>query len=163
MLVLILGIIIFLGIHSVRIVAPQFREAQILQRGEGGWKGIYSIVSLVGLVLIIWGYSLARPDAAFIYEPPTWMKHINALFMLLAFISMMVANLPAGRLKPILKHPFLLPRGQHPRTLARCLLDCRLKHDQHRLDDRCAILRQPRNRRAHHRLELPLEIQVPQG
>ncbi len=108
MLVLILGIIVFLGIHSVRILSPEFRDAQIRQRGEGGWKGIYSLVSVAGLALIIWGYAPARPEAAFIYEPPTWMKHINALLMLLALISMMVANLPAGKLKPILKHPFLL-------------------------------------------------------
>ena len=108
MLVLIFGLVVFLGIHSVRILVPDFRAAQIRQRGEGGWKGIYSLVSLAGLILIIWGYALARPDAAFVYEPPVWMKHINALLMLLAFISMMVANLPAGRLKSILKHPFLL-------------------------------------------------------
>ena len=108
MLVLILGLIVFLGIHSVRIVAPEFRNAQIRQRGEGDWKGIYSLASLAGLVLIVWGYSFARLDAAFIYEPPVWMKHINALFMLLAFISLMVYAVPAGKLKPILKHPFLL-------------------------------------------------------
>ncbi len=108
MMVLVVGIVIFLGIHSVRILAPEFRDAQIAARGEGAWKGIYSLVSAVGLGLIIWGYALARPEAAFIYEPPTWMKHINLLLMLFAFISMMVANVPTGRLKPILKHPFLL-------------------------------------------------------
>ncbi len=108
MAILILGILLFLGIHSVRIVAPEFRNAQIAQRGEGAWKGIYSLISAVGLGLIIWGYALARPDATFIYEPPTWMKHVNLLLMLFAFISMMVANVPAGKLKSILKHPFLL-------------------------------------------------------
>jgi uncharacterized membrane protein len=108
MTILILGIIVFLGIHSVRIVAPAFRDAQIAARGQGTWKGIYSLVSVVGLVLIVWGYSLARPEAAFIYEPPTWIKHINLLLMLLAFISLMVADLPAGRLKPILRHPMLI-------------------------------------------------------
>lgn len=108
MLILCLGLFMFLGIHSVRILAPDFRTSQIAARGEGAWKGIYSLVSLVGLVVLAYGYSLARPEAAFIYEPPVWMKHINATLMLLAFISMMVANLPSGRLKPILKHPFLL-------------------------------------------------------
>jgi uncharacterized membrane protein len=108
MTILILGIILFVGIHSVRILAPEFRNTQIAQRGEGAWKGIYSLVSAVGLGLIIWGYALARPDAAFIYEPPTWMKHVNLLLMLLAFISMMVSNVSAGKLKPLLKHPFLL-------------------------------------------------------
>ncbi|MGL4489883.1 MAG: NnrU family protein [Rhizobiaceae bacterium] len=108
MTILILGIIVFLGIHTVRIVAPDFRAAQIAARGEGAWKGIYSLISAVGLGLIIWGFALARPEAAFFYEPPAWMKHINLLLMVFAFIFMMVANVPAGKLKPILKHPFLL-------------------------------------------------------
>ena len=108
MTILIIGIIIFLGLHSVRILAPEFRNAQIAARGEGPWKGIYSLVSAIGLGLIIWGYALARPEAPVIYEPPAWLKHINLLLMLFAFISMMVANVPAGQLKPILKHPFLL-------------------------------------------------------
>jgi uncharacterized membrane protein len=108
MAILVLGIVLFLGIHSVRILVPDFRNAQIAQRGEGAWKGIYSLISAVGLGLIIWGYALARLDAAFIYELPTWMKHVNLLLMLLAFISMMVSNIPAGKLKPLLKHPFLL-------------------------------------------------------
>jgi uncharacterized membrane protein len=107
-LVLILGLVLFHGIHSIRILAPDFRAAQIARRGEGGWKGLYSLASAVCLILIIWGYGLARPEAALIYEPPLWMKHVNGLLMLLAFISLMVFAVPAGRLKPILKHPFLL-------------------------------------------------------
>ncbi|QND52147.1 NnrU family protein [Phyllobacterium sp. 628] len=108
MLVLILGIVVFLGIHSVRIVAPRWRLAKIAAWGENAWKGLYSLVSLLGLGLIIWGWILARPYSPFIYEPPVWMKHITLLLMLFSFISLMISNFKPGKLKPILKHPMLL-------------------------------------------------------
>ncbi len=108
MLVLILGLVLFHGIHSTRILAPDFRAAQIAKRGEGAWKGLYSLASVAAFALIVWGYGMARPEAALIYEPPVWMKHVNSLLMLLALISLMVFAVPAGKLKPILKHPFLL-------------------------------------------------------
>ncbi|WP_157018204.1 NnrU family protein [Mesorhizobium xinjiangense] len=108
MLVLILGLILFLGIHSVRIFAPEWAGAREKSMGEGPWKGTYSLVSAIGLVLIIWGYSLAWPVAPVIYEPPVWMKHLTALLMLFAFIAIMVYTVPAGRLKPMLKHPMLV-------------------------------------------------------
>ena len=108
MLVLILGLVLFLGIHSVRIFAADMRLAQIAKGGEQRWKGIYSLVSLAGLVLLIWGYSLARADAAVLYEPPVWMKHVNATLMLLAFIIVATNQRPAGRIKSAVKHPMLV-------------------------------------------------------
>ena len=108
MLLLIAGLIAFLGIHSIRMVAPAWREAMIARMGEGPWKGIYSLVSLVGLVLLIWGYARAQPLAPVLYVTPFWLVHVTATLMLLAFISMMVGNLKPGRLKPLLKHPMLL-------------------------------------------------------
>lgn len=108
MLVLVLGLAVFLGIHSVRIAAPEWRRAQIAAMGEGKWKGIYSLVSLIGLVLIIWGYSLARPEAAFFYEPPVWMKHVTLTLMLFSMIFLGVSQVPAGRIKAWVRHPFLL-------------------------------------------------------
>ncbi len=108
MLVLILGLVLFLGIHSVRMAAPGFRDAQIAARGIGPWKGIYSIVAALGLVLIVWGYSLAWPAAPVLYEPPVWLKHINALLMLFAFIIIASGDLPASHIKAAVKHPMLL-------------------------------------------------------
>lgn len=108
MTVLILGLILFLGGHSIRIVAPAWRDAQFARLGEGPWKGAYSVISLVGFVLLVWGYGLARPDAPVLYEPPVWMKHVNATIMLLSMLSLGVSQVPAGRLKPVLKHPMLL-------------------------------------------------------
>lgn len=61
MLVLILGLAIFLGVHSVRIVADGWRSATIDRIGEKGWKGGYAIASIVGFVLIIWGTGSPAP------------------------------------------------------------------------------------------------------
>lgn len=108
MSMLIIGLVLFLGIHSVRIFAPGWRDARVAAMGEGPWKGVYTLVAIVGLVLLIWGYSLARPEAAFFYEPPAWVKHAVALLMLLALIIFMVSQVPAGKMKPALKHPMLL-------------------------------------------------------
>ncbi|MGY6708594.1 MAG: NnrU family protein [Rhizobiaceae bacterium] len=108
MLVLILGIVIFLGIHSVRIIAPDFRDRQIAAGGEGRWKGIYSVIALIGLVLIVWGYSMARLTAPILYDPPIFMRHINLLLMFFAFVFLAASQLPAGRIKAAVKHPMLL-------------------------------------------------------
>ncbi|MGN6764584.1 MAG: NnrU family protein, partial [Rhizobiaceae bacterium] len=84
MSVLIIGLILFLGAHSVRIVAPAWRDQRIASMGQGPWRGFYSLVSIVGFVLLVWGYGLARPDAPVLYEPPLWMKHVTALLMIFA-------------------------------------------------------------------------------
>ena len=76
--------------------------------GEGRWKGVYSLVSLVGLVLLIWGYGRAWEVAPVLYEPSVWLKYVASGLMFFSFVALMVFNFPAGRLKPILKHPFLL-------------------------------------------------------
>ncbi len=108
MLVMIIGIIVFLGIHSVRIVAPRWRLAKMEQWGEGKWKGLYSLVSIVGLALLVWGFGMARLEAPILYEPPVWMKHITLLLMLFAFIFLGVFIAKPGRMKPALKHPMLI-------------------------------------------------------
>ena len=70
MAILIIGIVVFLGVHSVRIAAPGYRDAMIARLGEGGWKGIYSAISLVGFVLIVWGYGMARLDPVVLWVSP---------------------------------------------------------------------------------------------
>lgn len=108
MALLIVGLVFFLGIHSTRMVAPGFRDSMLARMGENGWKGVYSLVSLAGLVLLIWGYVLARPSAPVLYVTPYGMVHLTATLMVFSFVSMMVGNLKPGRLKPLLKHPMLL-------------------------------------------------------
>lgn len=106
MLVLILGLAIFLIAHSVRIVAPAWRERMIAERGEGAWKGVYSVVSIVGFVLIVWGYGLARQDPVVLYSPPVWMRHIALVLMMPVFVMLAAAYIP-GRIRTALKHPML--------------------------------------------------------
>ena len=60
MTILLLGLVVFLGIHSARVFAEGPRQAFIARRGENAWKGLYTLVSLAGFVLIVWGYGLAR-------------------------------------------------------------------------------------------------------
>lgn len=108
MAILVLGIIIFLGMHLVRVVAPGFRAGIIESRGKGTWMGLYTIVSLVGLCLIIYGFGQARGETGMLYDPPIFLRHIALLLMLVAFIVLAAGFLPAGRIAVALKHPQVL-------------------------------------------------------
>lgn len=105
---LIIGLILFLGLHSSRVFAPQARQNFINQRGEGAWKGLYSVVSLVGFGLIIYGYSLARQTPTFIWQPPVALKHVATLLILVAFILLTAAYVPKNAIKAKLGHPMVL-------------------------------------------------------
>ena len=107
MLVLILGLILFIGVHFVRILAPQWRLAVIEAKGEGPWKGIYSLISLVGFVLLIWGYALAKDQAAFVYVPVEWGRSLSLVAVPLALWLVVASNFPAGFLKRLTQHPML--------------------------------------------------------
>ena len=86
MLLLILGLVIFLGAHSIRIFASDWRRRQIARLGEGSWKGLFALVSLVGLILIIIGFAAARTNPVLLYAPPAWLRHLNILLTLIAFV-----------------------------------------------------------------------------
>ena len=107
MLLFVVGLIVFLGLHSVSIVAPQWRAATVARMGERPWKGLYSIVSAAGLVLLIIGYAIARREAIVLYTPPTALRHLALLLMLPVFPLLFAAYLP-GRLSRLAKHPMLL-------------------------------------------------------
>ena len=108
MIWLIVGLVLFLGIHSVRIAAPAFRQAQIDARGLNAWKGIYSLAAIIGFILLVWGYGIARQDPVVFWVAPAWMSHVVALLMLPAMILLVASQLPAGRIKAAVKHPMLL-------------------------------------------------------
>ena len=80
----------------------------IARLGEGAWKGIYSVVSIAGFVLIVWGYGMARQNPVLLWESPEWLKHFSIALNLLAFILFAVYLVPAGRMKARLGHPMLL-------------------------------------------------------
>ena len=111
MSVLVLGLVLFLGVHSVRIFAESWRTRQIARLGEKGWKGAYSVVSAVGLVLIIWGYGIARRDPVVLWAPPVWAPHLAALLTLIAFIFFLAAYVPGNHFKAWVKHPQALSVG----------------------------------------------------
>ncbi|MEF7616906.1 NnrU family protein [Aquincola sp. MAHUQ-54] len=108
MTALIAGLLLFLGLHSVRIFAPQWRSRQIAARGEKAWKGLYSLVSLAGLVLIVWGYGQTRAAPMWLWVPPLGMRHAAALLTLLSFILIAAAYVPRNALKARLHHPMVL-------------------------------------------------------
>ena len=105
---LILGLILFLGAHSTRIVAEGWRSAIIRRRGAGTWKAAYSLVSLAGLVLIIWGFGLARQQPVQWWPAPFFMRHVAWLLTAVAFVLVAAAYVPRNRIKARLHHPMAL-------------------------------------------------------
>ncbi len=107
MSMLLLGLVFFLAAHSVRIVADDWRNGQIERRGEGAYKGIYSLISLAGLVLIVWGYGQTRIDAVYLWDPPRWTRHAAALLMLASFVLVTAAYVPRNRIREAVGHPMV--------------------------------------------------------
>lgn len=105
---LILGLLMFLGMHSARIVADGWRSQVIAQRGPGAWKGLYTLVSLVGFGLIVWGYGQARLAPQVLWASPTWTRHLAGLAMLLALVLLVAAYVPGNGIKARLHHPMVL-------------------------------------------------------
>ena len=103
-----LGLIIFLGSHLVRALAPAWRDAQIARLGANGWKGLNSVISLLGFGLIVWGFSLARQQPVMLWPRIPGMNHLAALLTLFAFILLAAANVPRNHLKARLRHPMTL-------------------------------------------------------
>jgi uncharacterized membrane protein len=107
MLVLLLGLILFLGVHSIAIVNNAWREQMIARFGEMPWKVAYGLVALIGLVLIVIGYGEARESPLVLYTMPVWMRHVALLIMLPVFPLLFAAYLP-GRIQSATKHPMLV-------------------------------------------------------
>lgn len=103
---LLFGLALFLGVHSISIFAEGFRD-RMAAKSEIGWKAIYSILSLAGLVLVARGYAEARLDPTVLYIPPMWLRHVAALLLLPVFILFYAPYFP-GRIKTATKHPQLV-------------------------------------------------------
>lgn len=108
MTLLILGLVLFLGVHSVRIVGEGWRTTTIARVGAGAWKGVYSLLSLAGLVLIVWGYGEARQAPQVLWASPVWVRHVASLLTLIAFVLLAAAYVPGNHLKAKLHHPMVL-------------------------------------------------------
>lgn len=105
---LLLGLVLFLGCHSVRVFAEPWRENVLLQWGEKKYKGLYSLASVVGFVLIVYGFSIASMGSPTLWIPPVATRHVASLLMLLAIILLVAAYVPNNAIKHRLKHPMVL-------------------------------------------------------
>ena len=107
MTVLIAGLVVFLGIHILTTLREP-RAALIGRLGEGPYKGLYSLASAVGLVLIVWGFARYRSGGYVpVWDPPAWLHPVALVLMWLSFVALAAAYTPAGKIKGLLRHPML--------------------------------------------------------
>ena len=109
MTMLVLGLVIFLGAHSVRVFAEGWRTGMVERMGEKAWKAAFAVVSILGFLLIVWGYGLARQNPTVLWNPPpVGLRHAVSLLTLVAFILVVAAYVPGNHLKAKLRHPMIL-------------------------------------------------------
>jgi uncharacterized membrane protein len=106
MFLLSVGLVAFLAIHSVSIVAPAWRDSMVARLGAVKWRALYSIASIVAFLVLVHGYGVARQQPIVLYQPPMWMRHVALLLMLPAFPLLLSAYFP-GRIKTAVQHPML--------------------------------------------------------
>ena len=107
MAILILGLVIFLGLHSTRIVSESGRQKAIARLGEGPWKGLYSAVSAIGFVLIVWGFARARYTAPQLWTPFPGARHITMLLMLISLILLASYLFKRSHITAAVHHPMV--------------------------------------------------------
>ncbi|HEX7971762.1 MAG TPA: NnrU family protein [Thiobacillus sp.] len=105
--VLLLGLVVFFGVHSVSIVNDPWRDRMAAKMGEWTWKGGYALVSIIGFVLIVWGYGLARHEPVVLYTPPGWLRPV-ALVLLVPVFPLLLATYLPGRIQAAARHPMLV-------------------------------------------------------
>ncbi len=109
MAALVLGLVLFLGLHSTRILADGWRAATIGRFGEKPYKLLFSVLSIVGFALLVWGYGLARQSPVLLWnQPPVWTRHIASLLTMAAFVLLAAAYVPGNLVKAKLRHPMIL-------------------------------------------------------
>jgi uncharacterized membrane protein len=124
MTLLLVGLALFLGIHSVRIFAEGLRTSGVASMGPLGWKAVYSIISIAGLIFIAYGYGLAREAPVDLWAPPVWTRHLASLLTLPVFVLIAAAYVPGTHIKAALGHPMIL--GVKAWALAHLLSNGRL-------------------------------------
>ncbi len=126
MVYLVLGLVFFLGLHSVRILADGWRTRTIAQVGPNTWKAVFSVAALVTFGLIVWGFGLARAQPVQLWSPPVAMRHLASPLTLLAFVLLAAAYVPGNSIKARLHHPMVL--GVKVWALAHLLANGNLAH-----------------------------------
>ena len=105
---LVAGLVVFLGVHSSRMLANGWRSRTIERLGAKPWKAVYALVSLAGLALLVWGYGVARQQPVQLWSPPVGLRHAAALLTWFAFVLLAAAYVPGNQSKTRLHHPMLL-------------------------------------------------------
>jgi uncharacterized membrane protein len=108
MTALVLGLVLFLGVHSVRVFAEGWRQGFIARRGDKAYKGLYTAASVLGLVLIVWGFGQARQQPLLLWPPLPGMRHLALLLVSLALVLIAAAYVPRNHIRAKLHHPMLL-------------------------------------------------------
>jgi uncharacterized membrane protein len=107
MTILVLGLVIFLGLHSIRIFAEGGRERAIARIGEGPWKGLYSLLSAIGFVLIVWGFGEARYASPALYAPPLGARHVTIALMLVSMLLLAAYLFKQSHITAAVHHPMV--------------------------------------------------------
>ena len=107
MALLIAGLILFLAAHSMRVFADDWRTRMIERLGELKWKGVVTLLSIAGFILLIVGYGEARMTPIVLWEPPVWTRHLALLLNLLAFVLLAAAYVPRNSIKAKIGHPMI--------------------------------------------------------
>ena len=108
MTILVIGLIVFFGLHSVRVFAEPWRVRTIAALGEGRWKGLYSLVSIGSLALMLWGFSMVRVGGPVVWSPPKALQPVTALLVLVSFVLVAAAYVPGTKIKAVTGHPMTL-------------------------------------------------------
>lgn len=126
MIILALGLLLFLGMHSVRVFAETWRAERLQRLGVGRWKMLYTLVSLTGFGLMVWGFTLARVNPLVLWTPLPGLRHLAAAMMLLSFVLLVAAYVPGNRIKAAIGHPMVA--GTMIWALAHLLVNGTLAH-----------------------------------
>ena len=107
MLILVLGILIFLGVHSLTSLR-ETRGKLVERLGLGPYKGLYSLASAAGFALIVWGFARYQAEGLIqLWMPPGWTRPLAIVLMWFSFVALTATYAPAGKIKGWLRHPML--------------------------------------------------------
>lgn len=108
MSLLLLGLVLFIASHSIGMV-PSLKTSLKSTMGDQGYRAFYSVFSIIGLVVLVYGFGYYRANAwVEVWTPPTGLRHLNSLLMLISFIALAASLAPRGHIKARLKHPMLV-------------------------------------------------------
>lgn len=104
--ILLVGLALFLGVHSISIFSQPFRDRVAIRFGERSWQALHGLISVIGLAFIVWGYGLVRQEPMVLYTPSLWLRHV-ALLLLLPMFPLLLATYLPGRIRQAVGHPML--------------------------------------------------------